>query len=178
VGPGHLSFLTWIVALGMTTLVVMPLATLGHELGHALVALRAVPGPVIVHVGRPPAWIELEWPRLKIRWSPVPARGVPFAGLCVWRADLANPRARVAVCLAGPLVTILLIPVFLALLALCWEMADWIPATWGLSAFAAFIGVLINLDPRTSAEASAARGTIRRDGPKALAAYRVWRASS
>ena len=162
----------------MTTLVVMPLATLGHELGHALLALRAVPGPVIVHVGRPPAWIELDWPRLKIRWSPLPARGVPFAGLCVWRGSLASPRAKVAVYLAGPLVTALQIPVFLALLALCREMADWIPATWGLSALVAFIGVLFNLDPRTSAEANAAHGAIRRDGPQALAAYRVWRASS
>lgn len=42
------------VVISLTGFVVLPLVSLLHELGHALVALRVAPGLVQIHVGRPP----------------------------------------------------------------------------------------------------------------------------
>lgn len=176
VGPVHISLLDWCVALVAAEFVVAPLATLAHELGHAWVALRLTSGRVIVHVGRPSMALGVDFERLMIRWSPVPARGVEFRGVCIWDAASATPRDRFQVTIAGPLVTVSLIPLFVLGAFASAGGPDWIPATFGLSALGAFISCLVNLDPRpANATERAAPGRSRRDGPKAIAAYRAWR---
>ena len=166
----------WLIGFLVAAFVVMPFATLAHELGHAAVALRVRPGPVTIQVGRPPSWFELVFERLTIRWSPLPMRGVPFAGLCLWRAERASPGTLFAIVLAGPLVTALLISVFILAAVACEGSASWITATWALSAFCCFTSFLINADPRPANEAERVNPrAARRDGPLARAAYRAWR---
>ncbi len=173
VGPFHIGLGNFLVALMLTEFVVSPLSTLAHELGHARAALRAAPGKVTIVVGRKSAALGIFFERLGIWWSPIPARGVSFRGICIWNARLATPRGRLSVALRGPLVTALLIPVYAAAAAVTRTSPAWIPATFGLSAFACFVGCLVNLDPRISAEEK--NVSLRRDGPQALAAYRAMR---
>jgi hypothetical protein len=165
----------FLLALVLAEFVVSPLSTLAHELGHARAALRAAPGKVTIVVGRKSAAVGVFFDRLGIWWSPIPARGVSFRGVCIWNARLASPRGRFSVALRGPIVTALLIPVYAAAALATRNSPAWIPATFGLSAFACFIGCLVNLDPRTTAQEH--KATFRRDGPQALAAYRAMRRS-
>ena len=134
----------------------MPFATLAHELGHAALALRAGPGSVIIQVGRPPSWFELAFECLTIRWSPRPMRGVPFAGICVWNPRDTDPGALFAIAVAGPIVTALLIPVFVLAAFAFAGSAPWITASWGMSAFCCFTSLRINADPRPANDAERA----------------------
>ena len=175
-GPAGISPADWVVGFLLAAFVVMPFAILAHELGHAALALRAGPGPVTIQVGRPPSWFELEFERLTIRWSPLPMRGVPFAGVCVWNPKGADPGAVFAIAVAGPLVTALLVPVFVLAAFAFVGSAPWITATWGMSAFCCFTSLLINADPRPANDAERANPrAARRDGPRAWASYRAWR---
>ena len=176
-GPEHISPVDWLIGLLAAEFLVMPLITLAHEMGHAAVALRVSSGAVIVHVGRPGTGFEIHFERLKVSWSPIPARGVQFRGVCVWNGPAASARDWLVVSLAGPLVTALLIPVFVWATVESVGMPVWITTAFGLSALGAFISCLYNLDPRPANDAErAAPYRARRDGPKALAAYRAWRA--
>jgi hypothetical protein len=173
VGPFHIGAEDFLVALVLAEFVVSPLSTLAHELGHARAALRAAPGKVTIVVGRKSAALGIFFDRLGIWWSPIPARGVAFRGICIWNARLATPRRRLSVALSGPLVTVLLIPIYAAGAVATRSSPAWIPATLGLSAFACFVGCLVNLDPRITVEEK--KRSLRRDGPQALAAYRAMR---
>jgi hypothetical protein len=173
--PPGLSAIDVVIAFALVSFVISPLATLAHELGHAAVALRVSPGPVFVHVGRPPPLLRWRSTRLQINWSPLPPRGVPFAGLCLSR-PARSPRARLAVLLAGPVVTALLVPVLLLAMVASLGSAGWVPATWGLGALTAFVSLLYNIGPRPATkEERAGAATMRRDGPEALAEFRAWR---
>ena len=173
-GPLHLSFLDFAVGILLASFLVMPFATLVHELGHAVLALRFSVGRVTVQVGRPPPLIEVEGERLRVRWSPVPGRGVPFAGLCQWDNRYATDLEMMAVILAGPLLEALLVPLFL------WATIDsvgsphWLTATWLATALAVFSKLLINLDPRVTDE-ELRTGRLDCDGQRARAVYRAWR---
>jgi hypothetical protein len=177
VGPG-VSSIDLLIAVLLVSFVVSPLAALAHELGHAAVALRLSSGPVIVHVGRPPAPLRWHFERLQITWSPLPPRGVPFSGLCLSR-PAASPRARLAVLLAGPAVTALLVPAFLLAMVASLDLPGWVPATWGVAALGAFTSLLYNADPRPATKAErAGAANMRRDGPRALDEFRAWRRGS
>lgn len=173
VGPFHIGLVNFLVALMLAEFVISPLSTLAHELGHARAALRAAPGKVTIVVGRKTAAVGIFFERFGIWWSPIPARGVSFRGICIWNARLATSRGRLAVAMRGPIVTALLIPLYAAAAVATRTSPAWIPATFGLSAFACFVGCLVNLDPRITAEEK--KGSLRRDGPQALAAYRAMR---
>jgi hypothetical protein len=174
VGPFHIDSGNFVVALLLAEFVLTPLSTLAHELGHAAAALKATPvgTKVTVVVGRKTAAVGIVFERLTIWWSPVPARGVSFRGVCIWQAHLASHRDRLAVALWGPAITALLIPAYVAAAVLTRTSPTWIPATFGLGAFSCFISLLMNLDPRTTSAERKAR-SIRWDGPQALAAYRA-----
>lgn len=132
-------------------------------------------GPVLVYVGRPPALLRWRFTRLQINWSPLPPRGVPFAGVALSRRA-CTPRARLAVLLAGPAVTALLLPALLLAMLTSLDSPGWVPTTWGLSALNAFASLLYNIDPRPATKAErAGAATMRRDGPEALAEFRAWR---
>jgi hypothetical protein len=153
---------------------VWPLQMVAHELGHAVAALRAAPyDRVHIVLGASPPWVFFESDRLRIAWSPRRMKGAGGSAFCSWNEAAASNRDRFLVCLAGPLVDFASIPVFVLAMVACLGLPNWIPSVWGASALIAFISVLINLDPRTT---EAHLGSPERDGPKALAAYRSWRA--
>lgn len=167
--PVHL-----LVGFVVAMLLVRPLQTVAHELGHAAAALRAAPyDRVNIVLGGAPPWVFVETDRLRIAWSPRRMKGAGGGAFCSWNQAAASHRDRFLVCIAGPLVDLASIPVFVLAMVACLGLPNWIPSVWGASALIAFISVLINLDPRT---AEAHLGSPERDGPRALAAYRSWRA--
>jgi hypothetical protein len=173
--PPGVSAIDLVIAVVLVSFVISPLATLAHELGHAAVALHVSSGPVFVHVGRPPPLLRWCFTRLQVNWSPLPPRGVPFEGLCVSR-PARSPRARLAVTLAGPAVTALLVPALLLAMVASLDSPGWVAATWGLAALSAFASLLYNIDPRPATKEERGGATrMRRDGPVALAEFRAWR---
>jgi 2-oxoglutarate dehydrogenase E2 component (dihydrolipoamide succinyltransferase) len=75
-------------------------ATLVHELGHGIAALRAVGGHVIVRVGGDPA-LSLRLGRLVVALGPLAAAG----GDCLHKP--ASPRAAARIAAGGPLASLL-----------------------------------------------------------------------
>jgi membrane-associated protease RseP (regulator of RpoE activity) len=167
----------YVVAVVLTAVVFLPLLTLLHELGHAAVALRVTTGTVQVDVGRPPALFRLRLGRLFISFSPVPPRGVPFAGVCMYQRSSRRPLAELALLLAGPAMNALAAAV-LGLLAFSARHAQpaWLTLTLTSAALLALVAFLYNMDPRPASRGERMRVEVRRDGPKALRCYRVWRA--
>jgi hypothetical protein len=164
------------VAISLTGFVVMPLLSLLHELGHALVALRVAPGLVQVHVGRPPG-LRVESRRLRIGFNIFPANGVSFVGLCIRERVSSDPRKELLVVLAGPVMT-LLAAIALAVLALGSIDGEqhWLTLTFAFGALSALLSFLKNVYPRSTSLRHNKRQQFVRDGPKALAYYRLWRA--
>jgi hypothetical protein len=176
IGPFHIGIRDVMLALAVAEFVIGPLSTLAHELGHARMALRASPGRVIVVVGRHSAGLKIIFERLQISLSPVPAQGVGFHGICIWDSRRATPRERLRVSIAGPIVTAALIPAYAFLAVLTADAPAWIEATFVLSASSCVVSCLFNLDPRpANAAERAAPSKSRRDGPRALNAYRAMR---
>jgi hypothetical protein len=174
-GRLHLSPGELVLAFLLAVYVVNQFSVLAHELGHAIVALRSTSGKVTVVVGRQSAALGIVFERLTIWWSPIPARGVPFAGICLCDVRQATPRAQLIMMLAGPAVTALLIPAYVyAAILTARSSPGLIPATFACAAFACFVSCLWNLDPRQTEAEKGAR-LFRRDGPQALAAYRRMR---
>jgi hypothetical protein len=177
--PGGISPANLFIGFLAAMFLVMPIITLVHELAHAVVALRVSSDRVLVLVGGQPAPVRINGRRLQINWSPLPMRGVRGAGVCIWQDESSSPSSRLAVAVAGPFATALLIPLFLFLMVKSIGMPDWVPATWGVSALIAFISVLFNADPRpANAAERAGHNIVVRDGPRALAAFRAWRGSA
>ena len=88
--------------LGITLMVLlMPVVTFAHELGHALVGLSRTEGMVTVEVGRRPALWQARSGRLMLALHPVPAF-TTFAGRARTFARM-SPRDRLAYALAGPM---------------------------------------------------------------------------
>lgn len=85
----------------LTLVLLSPLITLIHELGHAVVGLLGMQGPIRVRVGRtPPQW-QGTFGRIHLDMSLLPARNAP-AGLA--RVSRVSSRLwRVVFVLAGPL---------------------------------------------------------------------------
>jgi hypothetical protein len=176
-GHFHMSLGDFLLAMVLAGLVLNPISILAHELGHAFFALRYSEDKVIVVVGRQTAAVGISFERLTIWWSPIPTRGVTFAGLCIWNGRRAPAQGHFRVSLAGPVVTALLIPVYIYLAALT---LDWssklVPATLAFEALNCLAICLFILDPRETKEEKEGRRR-RRDGPKAFAAYRAMRAA-
>jgi hypothetical protein len=167
----------FVVAVVLTATVFLPLLTLLHELGHAVVALRVTTGAVHVDVGRQPALVRLRLGRLFVTFSPLPPRGVPFAGVCMYQRSSRRPLAELALLLAGPGVNALATLV-LGVLALSTLHVEpmWLTLTLTSGALLALVAFLYNIDPRPASRGERMRVEVRRDGPKALRCYRVWRA--
>jgi hypothetical protein len=167
----------YVVAVVLTATVFLPLLTLLHELGHAAVALRVTTGAVQVHVGRPQALVRLRLGRLLVSFSPVPPRGVPFAGVCMYQRTSRRPLAELVLLLAGPAMNGLAAAV-LGVLAFSTRHAQpmWLTLTLTSAALLALVAFLYNMDPRPASRGERMRVEVRRDGPKALRCYRVWRA--
>jgi hypothetical protein len=132
---------------------------------------------VQVHVGRPPAVFRFQTRRLLVSFSILPPRGVPFAGICLWKRRGPDPFREMLILLAGPLASALCAVAFgLAALLAYAHHGTWIAMNVaGAGALLGLISFLYNVDPRP-ATASERAGQLRRDGPRALHCFRVWRA--
>jgi hypothetical protein len=89
----------WIV------LLLSPLLTLVHELGHAAVGLACSEGVVVVRVGRAPGLVRGRIGRLAFELNPIPGRGAAGSAQTYARLDGG---AWIACALAGPLADLLL----------------------------------------------------------------------
>ena len=89
------------MAEALLVMVIIPLAILAHELGHALVALRITAGPVNVVVGRQPGLVRLRVGRLGVSLHIDPAGGV-----CVWKPS-ARPHDDLLILAGGPIASLL-----------------------------------------------------------------------
>jgi hypothetical protein len=165
------------VAVVLVVAVLLPILTLLHELGHAVVALRVSEGPVHVQVGRPPAQLRFRIGRLQVSFSPLPARGMPFAGLCLFQRTSRSVVRELVLLLAGPAMSALAAVALAAAAVISLRSAPlWLTLTLVYGAIQALIAFLYNIDPRPATKSERARAAVRRDGPKALRCYRLWRA--
>src|SRR2546425_5951317 len=123
------------VALVCAGFIVRPLMVLAHELGHAVLALRFAPGLVQVHVGRPPGRVRIGRRRLRVEFSPEPARGVSFGGVTIFASRRVTPLQSVAIAAAGPTATMLVTVALAAGAVLTAGAAPLAAWTLGLSAF-------------------------------------------
>jgi hypothetical protein len=179
VAHGSTLLLEYLAALLLVELLFVPLIVLAHELGHAAVALRAAPGPVIVLVGRPAAATTIEFERLVIHLSPIPARGIFLRGSCHWAGSTASARAQLTFFLSGPAAALALGLLMAGGALATATMSAWLPCTLGIAALAAVVSALFDVSPWPSNPIRPdAHSRIGRDGPKALGAYRDWRAQA
>jgi hypothetical protein len=157
--------------------VVQPLATLGHELGHALAALLLGGRPSLIVVGRGPFLRVRAEPTL-ILFSVLPTRGVLFAGICRYNPAGLPWRSVAFIALAGPMASLveLLAAVLLG------------PAVWHSGALARMlivwtdiwlaVSLVVNLWPRGGATRPGTDRALRRDGDLARYAYARHRAAA
>jgi hypothetical protein len=85
----------------LSAVVLGPLCTLAHELGHALVALRCADGPVRIRIGGARWATRLRLGRLRISFSPC-----GLGGRCSYRAPQQSRRQHIRGALAGPSVNL------------------------------------------------------------------------
>ena len=166
-----------IVAVVLATTVLLPVLTLLHELGHAAFALSVTSGDVHIQVGRSPELVRFRLGRLLVSFSPIPQRGVPFAGVCTYQRSNRSPLAELGLVLAGPAMNAVAAVVLgaLALVTLS-AVPMWLTATLTLGALESLVAFLYNIDPRPASKGERARVEVRRDGPKVVRCYRLWRA--
>ncbi len=102
----HLTTAMILVAIVVLELVVQPVSTLLHELGHAVAAGALGANTMSVMVGRGP-WARFKLGRVQVNFSLLPARGVLIRGVCRYQADGLAWRRRAWIALAGPAATLL-----------------------------------------------------------------------
>ncbi len=163
----------WQVTLGILLAgwVFGPLTVLGHELGHAL-AIRLLTGrAALIVVGRPPA-AGFALGGIKLQLSPLPPRGVMFAGLCVWDSRGVPWRTIAIVSLAGPAADLLQLTGCLGLISVLGGQSAVIRHGFVILACVLALRVIANLRP-SCVEGRDGRATLfHRDGHQALLALR------
>lgn len=121
-------------------IIILPLVTFLHELGHALTALALTNMEVTVILGK--GNIKWQWGRLKfaVGWFS------SIFGFTRYEGGTIKPYQTVLVALAGPLVSL-----FLAVL--CWSLRplwvepEWVSVVMGMTATAAFVQFLFAIVP-------------------------------
>jgi hypothetical protein len=171
VGLFDLQVVEGVLGYFVASALIMPFATLVHELGHALFALRFSNEPVLVQVGRPPAMVTLVGERLKVGWSMLPSRNVGFSGLTVWDDSESTDLEHVVVALAGPLATALLIPLFIWASIVSIGSPYLLTATLVGAVANCVLSVFVSLNPWSRR----GPGGHSSDGRHAVRTYRAWR---
>lgn len=90
--------------------VVAPISTLWHELGHAIVALRFLDGPIRVELGAEPRPWVVPLGRLQLTLR----LGSGFIGFCRWPSVPRSHRGAVLTMAGGPQATLLLFGLVIA----------------------------------------------------------------
>jgi hypothetical protein len=136
-----------VLALFIVGLLVLPVTTLLHELGHAIAATRLADRPALAIVGRGP-WVSTKWGRVTVRFSLVPRPARTQRGLCVYDGSDVPWRTRGWISLAGPIATGMTLAAVLAAAPGLWTagvLARYI-AFWTMVML--FTDLIFNLDPR------------------------------
>jgi hypothetical protein len=162
---GPLTQVQLVVLLVLLELVVYPLSTLIHELGHAVVARRVTRGPVSVVVGRAP-YATFALGRVQVNFSFLPSCGVSYRGVCRFDPSGVSWRNRARIALAGPAATFSELCLAALVGVSLWGHAGVFARNLiGLSLFGLIASVVVNLVPRNT-------GPIANDGAQALAALK------
>jgi hypothetical protein len=161
-----------VLTLFIVALLVSPVTTLLHELGHAIAATRLADRPALVIVGRGP-WVSTKWGRVTVRFSLVPRRAKTKRGFCVYDRSGVPWRSIGWISLAGPIATGATLMAVLA----------GAPGLWTAGVLARYItfwtvvmlfgDLIVNLDPRTPQAPAAPVGV--RDGWRARHAFECHR---
>jgi hypothetical protein len=173
---GDVGVTSWAVTFVAAAFVV-PLATLGHELGHALAVSLLAQRPSLVIVGRGP-FLRIKADPAVVLFSVMPTRGVPFSGICRYDASGLSWRTIAYVALAGPLATLCEL-IALALTApLLWSTGPTLRLLMSLTAAWLITSIAANLWPNAAATAADRDESFRRDGPMARLAYSRYQAGA
>jgi hypothetical protein len=156
------SFAAYLVVVAIVQLVIQPLSTLLHELGHAVAVAVIARRPSFVMVGRGP-WLTVRRGRVTVHFSMLAARGVRIAGVCRYdRLGLSWQQVG-WIALAGPLATAGQLILGLTIAPLLWThgpTARLLVALWTIGLAGSLV---INLVPQRSRDPGDWRdGTVAR----------------
>lgn len=174
---GDVGTLGWIVAVGALTFVIQPLATLGHELGHALAVSLVAQRQSLVVVGRGP-FLRIQADPTLVLLSPMPTRGVPFSGICRYDPSGLPWRAIAVIALAGPFATLCELAALAAIAPAMWSTAAVTRLMILLTAASLIASLTVNLWPSRAAGVPGQQRSIQRDGVTARLAYSRHRAGA
>jgi hypothetical protein len=173
---GDVGVTSWALALVVAAFVVLPLATLGHELGHALAVSLLAQRPSLVVVGRGP-FLRIKADPALVLFSVMPTRGVPFSGICRYDPSGLSWRTIAYVALAGPLASLCELIALALSVPLLWSTGPTMRLLMFLTAACLITSIAANLWPNGATPADHDR-SFRRDGPMAHLAYSRYQAGA
>jgi hypothetical protein len=147
---------------------IQPLLALAHELGHGLVAVARLPGPVAIRIGEPKPFLTFRAGRITVWLHPLmlPWR---FDAVCEYDETDQSRADAALIALAGPGVSIATgLAAWAALRATPGDTA--FDAVLGITAFASIFMAIVCLVPMTLTDTRGQR--LRSDGACVLAALR------
>jgi hypothetical protein len=174
---GDVSAMSWALAFVVAAFVVLPLATLGHELGHALAVSLLAQRPSLVVVGRGP-FVRIKADPAVVLFGVMPTRGLPFSGICRYDASGLSWRTIAYVALAGPLATLCELIALALTVPFLWSTGPTTRLLMSVTAAWLITSIAADLRPNGAATAADRDGSSRRDGPMARLAYSRYQAGA
>lgn len=171
VSPRLPSLIDWLISISVVRLLVQPLATLLHELGHAFAVTRLGRRPALMIVGRGP-WMSATCGNLRVRFSLVPGRGVRLRGACVYDPSGLSWRSIAWISLAGPIATGVTLAAVLAIAPALWAAGALARLIIFLTVIGLALSLIDNLIPRRLTPRADAAKLGERDGWKARQAFK------
>jgi hypothetical protein len=154
--------------------VIVPLSELVHELGHGI-AVGLAGRPAAVIVGRGP-WATFSCDRLRVQASPLPPRGVTFAGVCAYDMTGLSWRAIMWIALAGPIASLLELLLTIRIGLALWGAVPMARYLVFVTTVSLGLSLIKNLDPRPRRPNARRASLGQRDGRRALEAWTCHRA--
>jgi hypothetical protein len=167
---GRLSVPQWLLLIVVLEFVVQPVSTLLHELGHAAAVVRLGGRAAHVIVGRGP-WTNVTAGRVRVSFSPLPARGVRFGGMCRYDPSGLPWRSLGWIAIAGPAATLFELALLLALAPTVWGVGSLWRVLVGLSAAWLVASLIVNLSPRPLKLGHDRAAVAQHDGSQARRAF-------
>lgn len=163
-----------VLSLFIVALLVRPVTTLLHELGHAIAAIRLADRPALVIVGREP-WVSTKWGRVALRFSLVPRPARTQRGLCAYDGSGLPWRTIGWISLAGPIATGVTLAAVLAGAPGIWTAGVLGRYITFWTVVMLFTDLIVNLDPRQRKPHAQTTTTGVRDGWSARHAFECHR---